>query len=189
MRKVIAAINVSLDGYCDHTSMIADDALHHHFADLLRTSGTLLYGRITYQLMEYWRSVVAHPTGNPATDDFAVLMDNTPKVVFSSQLKRLDWNTARLATQDLQTEVIDLKQQPGKPILVGSPSLITALLDLHLMDELQLCIHPVLVGQGKLLFTTRKESIPLKLMTQHVLPSGVIVVTYQPIYPNMQHYP
>jgi len=89
MRKLIAAINMTLDGFCDHTAMMADDELHEHYNDLLRNAGALVYGRITYQLMEsYWPTVVKNPTGNKPTDDFAVLIDNIPKVVFSHTLKK-----------------------------------------------------------------------------------------------------
>src|SRR3954468_22445625 len=102
MRKIIAAINMTLDGFCDHTSMIADSEIHQHYNELLRNAGTLLYGRITYQLMEYWPTVVKNPTGNKAMDEFAVTMDNIPKVVFSRTLKNVEWETARLAKRDLK---------------------------------------------------------------------------------------
>jgi hypothetical protein len=83
VRKLIAAINMTLDGFFDHTALIADDEIHQHYTDLLNSGGTVLYGRITYQLMEYWRTVLENPTGNKSTDEFAVAMDNIPKVVFS----------------------------------------------------------------------------------------------------------
>src|SRR5688572_22121288 len=101
MRKVIAAINMTLDGYCDHTAGIPDEALHEHYADLLRTSGIVLYGRITYQLMEFWRTLVEKPSGDYTMDEFARVMDLTPKLVFSRTLKKLDWHSATLATQGL----------------------------------------------------------------------------------------
>lgn len=82
MRKLIAAINMTLDGIYDHTLIPADLELHQHYADLLGTADTILYGRITYQLMEYWKSVVENPTGDKATDEFAVMMDSIPKLVF-----------------------------------------------------------------------------------------------------------
>ena len=97
MRKLIAAINMTVDGFCDHTAGIADDELHQHYSDLLNNSGTLLYGRITYQLMEsYWPSVVENPTGIKATDEFAVLIDNISKIVFSRTLKNVDWKNSQL---------------------------------------------------------------------------------------------
>src|SRR5262245_32133834 len=124
MRKVIAAINMTLDGFCDHTALIADDEIHQHYNELLRDAGIVLYGRIKYQLMEYWPTVVKSPTGNKAIDEFAVTMDNIPKVVFSHTLKNIEWKTARLATRDIKEEVLELRKEPGKDILVGSRSLI-----------------------------------------------------------------
>jgi len=83
MRKLIAAINMTLDGFCDHTAMIADDEIHQHYNELLSNADTLIYGRITYQLMEsYWPTVVKNPTGNKPTDEFAVIIDNISKIVF-----------------------------------------------------------------------------------------------------------
>ena len=87
MRKLIAAINMTVDGFCDHTAGIADDELHQHYNELLKGADTILYGRITYQLMEYWPTVVKDPTGNKAIDEFAVTMDNISKIVFSHTLK------------------------------------------------------------------------------------------------------
>ena len=96
MKRIIAAINMTIDGYCDHTSGIPDQEIHCHYADLVRNAGMLLYGRITYQLMEYWRTVLEHPTGDAAMDDFAVAIDKVPKLVFSRTLKEVDWKTASL---------------------------------------------------------------------------------------------
>ena len=84
MRKLIAAINMTLDGFCDHTALIADEEIHQHYNELLSNADTLLYGRITYQLMEYWQSVVKNPTGDKSTDEFALAIDHIPKIVFWS---------------------------------------------------------------------------------------------------------
>ena len=180
MRKLIAAINMTLDGYCDHTAGIADDELHQHYADLLSNAGIVLYGRITYQLMEYWQTVVKNPTGNKATDEFAVIMDKTPKMVFSRTLKSVEWESARLANRDLEEEVVALKQQPGKDIYIGSPSLIVALMNLNLIDEYQLCVHPVIVGNGLPLFKTIKDKTILTLLKTKIFGSGAIVLYYEP---------
>src|SRR5678816_1654688 len=102
MRKIIAAMNMTLDGFCDHTAMIADDEIHEHYTELLNSAGTVLYGRITYQLMEYWRTVVKNPTGIKSMDEFALTMDNIPKIVFSQTLKNVDWKTAKLAKRDIK---------------------------------------------------------------------------------------
>ncbi|MGN6543247.1 MAG: dihydrofolate reductase family protein, partial [Ginsengibacter sp.] len=114
MRKLIAAMNMTLDGFCDHTSMIADDELHEHYNDLLSNADTLLYGRITYQLMEsYWPTVVKNPTGNKPTDEFAVLIDDIEKIVFSHTLTNEDpvitgWKNAKVEMQDFEKEVLEL---------------------------------------------------------------------------------
>src|SRR5688500_9136723 len=143
MRKLIAAINMTLDGFCDHTAMFADDEIHQHYNELLSNAGMLLYGRITYQLMEsYWPSVVKHPTGNKPIDEFAILIDNISKIVFSRTLKSVDWQNTELKQEVVKEEVLELKQQAGKDILVGSPSLIVAFAQLGLVDEYQLSVHP-----------------------------------------------
>ena len=160
MRKLIAAINMTLDGFCDHTAGIADDELHQHYNELLSQSGAIIYGRITYQLMEsYWPAVVINPTGNRPMDEFAVLIQNIPKIVFSHTLTNVDWENARLAKGGIKEEVLELKQQAGKDILVGSPSLIVALMKLNLIDEYQLCVHPVVLGSGLPLFKTINKKV------------------------------
>jgi dihydrofolate reductase len=180
MRKIIAAINMTLDGFCDHTAGIADDDLHQHYTDLLRSAGTALYGRITYQLMEYWPTVLKKPTGNKSTDEFAVVIDNIPKVVFSHTLKSVDWKTARVAKRGLEDEVSALRQEEGKDILVCSPSLIVALTNLNLIDEYQLCVHPVVAGKGLPLFKNMDDKIVFTLLKTKTLSSGAIVLYYEP---------
>lgn len=181
MRKVIAGINMTIDGYCDHTTSIADDEMHQHYADLLRNSGTILFGRITYQLMEsYWPDVVKNPTGDKATDEFAVAIDGIPKVVFSNTLKNVEWESATLAKRDIKEEVLALKQQPGKDILVGSRSLIITLLNLHLIDEFQLCVQPIIAGKGLPLFENINDMIMLELIKTRTFNSGIIAFYYKP---------
>lgn len=180
MKKVIAAINMTIDGFCDHTSGVADEDIHEHYADLLRSADTVLYGRITYQLMEFWRTVLENPTGEKAMDDFAVAIDNTPKVVFSRTLKSIDWKSARLASRDLKNEVLELKRQTGKDVFVGSPSLIVALTQLNLIDEYQLCVHPVIAGSGLPLFKSISEKIALKLVRTKTFKVGAVILYYEP---------
>jgi dihydrofolate reductase len=185
MRKLVASINMTLDGFCDHTSAIADDELHQHYTDLLLTGGDLLYGRITYQLMEsYWPTVVKNPTGNKRTDDFAMIIENIPKIVFSHTLSNVNWKNVKLAKKSLEEEVLELKQSnahEGKDILVGSPSLIAALTKLNLFDEYQLCVHPIIAGQGLTLFKNINDSIVLKLVKTKTLGGGQIVLYYEPV--------
>lgn len=170
---------MTLDGYCDHTAVDPDEEVHRHYADLLRSADAVLYGRITYQLMEYWRTLVANPSGDRAMDEFAVVMDNTPKIVFSRTLKTLDWESARLSARSLEEEVPDLKQQPGNNILVGSPGLIAALANLHLIDEYQICVHPVLAGGGMPLFNMQ-EPTKLNLIRTKTFGGGAVILYYEP---------
>lgn len=180
MRKVIAAMNMTLDGFCDHTAMIADEEIHQHYSELLRSAGVVLYGRITYQLMEYWLTVLKNPTGNRSMDEFAVTIDNVPKIVFSRTLKNLEWKTARLAKRELKEEVLELKQQEGKDILVGSPGLIVALSQLKAIDEYQLGVQPTVLGSGLPLFKNISERIDLKLLKTKTFECGAIVLYYEP---------
>lgn len=179
MRKVIAAMNMTIDGFCDHTAGIPDEEIHHHYTELLNNAGAALYGRITYQLMEYWRPMVKKPTGEKAMDEFAVAIDKIPKVVFSRTLKSVDWASARLAKQDLKEEVLELRLQSGKDIFVCSPSLIVALTNLNLIDEYQLCVHPVVIGSGLPLFKNISEKMILKLVNTKTFGSGALILYYQ----------
>jgi dihydrofolate reductase len=180
MRKLIAAINMTLDGFCNHTAMIADEEIHQHYSELLRSGGTVLYGRITYQLMEYWPTVVKNPTGNKSMDEFAVIIDNIPKIVFSHTLQHVEWRTAKLAKRDLKEEVLELRQQAGKDILVGSPSLIVALSQLDLIDEYQLGVQPTVLGSGLPLFKNIRDRIDLKLLKTKTFGCGAVTLYYEP---------
>ncbi len=181
MRKLIAAINMTLDGFCDHTAMIADEEIHQHYNELLRNADTLLYGRITYQLMEsYWPSVVKNPTGNKPMDEFAVLIDNISKIVFSRTLKNVDWKNTELKKEVIKEEVLELKQQAGKKILVGSPSLIVALGQLDLIDEYQLAVQPTVLGSGLPLFKNVKDRIDLRLLKTKTFGCGAVAHYYEP---------
>ena len=181
MRKIIAAMNMTLDGFCNHTAMIADDEIHQHYSELLRSAGTLLYGRITYQLMEYWPTVLKNPTGNKSMDEFAEVIDKIPKIVFSRTLKNVEWKTARLAKRDLKEEVLELRQEAGKDILVGSPSLIVALSQLELIDEYQLGVQPTVLGSGLPLFKDIRDRIDLKLLKTKSFGCGAVMLYYESI--------
>ncbi|MBT1698158.1 dihydrofolate reductase family protein [Fulvivirgaceae bacterium PWU4] len=179
--KVIAAMNMTLDGFCDHTYGNATPELHQHYADMLRGAGAALYGRTTYQLMEFWPTVLKNPTGNKEMDDFAVAMDNVPKVVFSRTLKNLDWHSARLATKSLEEEVSNLKRQATKDIYACSPSLIVQLTELKMIDEYQLCVHPVIAGSGLPLFKNITDQVALKYLKTKPFESGALVQYYERI--------
>ena len=186
MRKVVAGMNMTFDGFCDHTAMIADDEIHQHYNEVLSNADTLIYGRITYQLMEsYWPTVVKHPTGNKPMDEFAILIDNISKIVFSHTLKNTDliitgWKNARLAKGGIKEEILELRQQPGKDILVGSPSLIVAAMNLNLVDEYQFSVQPTVLGKGLQLFKNINDRVDFKLLKTKTFACGAVTFYYEP---------
>ncbi len=180
MRKVIAAMNMTLDGFCDHTAMNADDETHQHYSDLLRDADTIIFGRITYQLMEYWKSVVENPTGNKATDDFAETIDNISKIVYSRTLPTVDWKNTEVKGEIDKDDILDLKQKAGSNILVGSPSLIVALGKLGVIDEYQISVHPTVVGSGLPLFQNITDRIDLKQLRTKTFDCGAVTLYYEP---------
>jgi dihydrofolate reductase len=182
MRKVIAGINMTLDSFCDHTAISANEELHQHYAELIENAGIILYGRTTYELMQFWQTLLSNPSGEKSMDDFAVSIDKVQKMVFSNTIKDTAWGSATLATKSLAQEVMELKQHSGKDILVGSRSLIIQLLNSQLIDEFQLCVHPVLVGKGLPLFDEITGRIEFKLLKTKHLQSGATIFYYEPIY-------
>lgn len=180
MKKVIAAFNMTLDGVCDHTTGIADEDLHKHYAELIDNGGVILYGRTTFQLMQFWQELLKKPSGEKSRDDFANSIDNIQKLIFSNTLKDTGWDTAKLAKRSLDEEILELKQHAEKDILVGSRSLIIQLLNSNLIDELQICIHPIIEGKGLLLFDQIENKIMLKLIKTKLLSSGATVFYYEP---------
>jgi len=179
MRKVIAAINMTLDGFCDHTAVNPDEEIHQHYADLISNAGTMLYGRITFELMQFWQHLIENPSGQKSMDDFAVVMDGTPKIVFSHTLKTVDWSSAKLANRSLEQEVMELKQQSGKDIFIGSRSIIIQLMKLNLIDELQLMVHPVIAGSGMPLFEHLNDRKVLELLKTKNFSSGAVILYYK----------
>jgi len=180
MAKLIAAMNMTLDGYCDHTAMIADDEIHDHYTDLLRSGGAVIYGRKTFQLMEYWKSVLENPTGNKPLDEFAAAIDNIPKIVYSRTLESVDWKNAELKREIVKEEILELKEHAAKDIFVGSPSLIVALGNLGLVDEYQLGIQPTVLGSGLQLFKNVEDRIDLKLLKTKTFGCGAVFFYYEP---------
>ena len=180
MRKVIAAINMTLDGFCDHTAGIPDEEIHQHYTGMLNNGGVILYGRITYQLMQFWQTLIKNPSGEKTMDDFAVAIDKIPKIVFSNTLKSTEWDSAELSNQPVEEQVLELKKQSGKDILVGSRSLIIQLMKLNLIDEFQLCIYPVIAGTGLPLFENIKDRTVLKLIKTKTFSGGAVTLYYKP---------
>ena len=170
---------MTLDGFCDHTAGIADDEIHQHYCDLLRDADTAIYGRITYQLMEYWKSVVENPTGNRATDGFAEAIDNIDKIVYSRTLESVDWKNTELKHEIVKDDLLELKQKNGRDILVGSPSMIVGLGDLNLIDEYQINVLPIVLGSGLTLFKDIRERIDLDLLKTKTFGCGAVVLYYK----------
>jgi len=180
MRKIIAAINMTLDGFCDHTAILPDEEIHQHYTELISDADAILYGRITYQLMEFWRTLVKNPSGEKTMDDFAMAIDKIPKIIFSHTLKNVDWESAKLAKRDIKEEALELKQQAGKDIFVGSRSLIIQLMKLNLIDQYQLCVHPVIAGTGLPLFENINDRTILKLIKTKTFSGGAVILYYEP---------
>src|SRR5688572_32820443 len=131
MKKVIAAFNMTLDGVCDHTAGVPDEEIHEHYTELLGQGGAILYGRTTYQLMEFWRTVLEKPSEEKSMNDFATAIDKIPKIIFSHTLKNVDWKTTIIANRGLKETVLELRQQSGNDIIIGSRSLIIKLVKLN----------------------------------------------------------
>ncbi len=180
MRKIIAAFNMTLDGICDHTAGIPDEEIHQHYTELLGQGDAILYGRTTYQLMEFWRTLLEKPSEEKSMNDFAAAIDKIPKIIFSRTIKNVEWESATIAKRDLKDEVLELRKHSGRNILVGSRSLIIQLMNLNLIDELQLCVHPVVAGSGLPLFENINERTILKLTKTKTFGGGAVTLYYEP---------
>lgn len=183
MRKIVGAFNITLDGFCDHTAVDPDEDVHDHYAQLLNNARAILYGRKTFELMKFWQNLLTSPSEDISMNEFAKSIDAIPKIVFSNTIQSTDWSTAVLSKLTLAESVKHLKQvNAEKDVLVGSRSLILQLLNLQLLDELQLCIHPVIAG-GKLpLFEGMDRIIKLDLVQTKKMKSGAVILFYQPDY-------
>ena len=182
MRPLRYGINVTLDGCCDHRVMIPDEALHRYWAASLERADALLFGRVTYEMMEEaWRqpSTGTWPDWMPDwMIPFARTIDGAQKYVVSSTLNHVDWN-AELVQGDLGRAVQRLKQQPGKGVHVGGVTLPLALADLGLIDEYEFVVQPVLAGHGPTLLAGLRERLELQLVGRQEFPSGAVALSYQ----------
>ena len=183
MRPLRYSINVTLDGCCDHRAGIADEELHRHAAASIAGADALLFGRVTYAMMEAaWRP---GPTGAlpewmaPWMEPFARTIDAARKYVVSSTLDGVDWN-AELVRGDLEQAVRQLKQEPGEGLSVGGVTLPLALADLGLIDEYEFVVQPVLAGHGPTLLSGLRERIQLELVDRHEFQSGAVAMRYRP---------
>ena len=164
MRPLRYSINVTLDGCCDHREGIADEELHRHAAENIAQADALLFGRVTYEMMEAaWRLSTRTVTMPDWTEPFARTIDAAKKYVVSSTLTQVDWN-AELLRGDLGEAVQELKREPGNGLSVGGVMLPLALTELGLIDEYEFVVHPILAGYGPTLFAGLSERLELKLV-------------------------
>jgi dihydrofolate reductase len=180
MRPLRYSINVTLDGCCDHREGIADEDLHRHAMENIVQADALLFGRVTYEMMqEAWRLSTRTATMPEWTEPFARTIDAAKKYVVSSTLDRVDWN-AELLRGDLGHAVQQLKQQPGKGLFVGGLTLPMALAELGLIDEYEFIVHPRVAGYGPTLFAGLSKRIDLKLVSRLEFGSGAVAMRYEP---------
>jgi dihydrofolate reductase len=179
MRPLRYSINVTLDGCCDHRAIVPDEELHRHASELLEQADALLFGRVTYEMMEAaWRPPV--PTGARPEwmEPFARTINAAKKYVVSSTLDRVDWN-AEVVRGDLQQAVQQLKREPGNGLLVGGVKLPLALTELGLIDEYEFVVQPRLADHGPTLFAGLSKHVDLRLVSRLEFGSGAVALRYQ----------
>jgi dihydrofolate reductase len=175
MQPLRYSINVTLDGCCDHREATPDDDLMQNAINNIKRADALLFGRITYEMMEsYWRPLASDPT-----EIFAQTIGEAKKYVVSSTLHQVDWN-AELLSGDLATAVQHLKQQPGKGIMTGGVKLPLELAQLGLIDEYEFVVHPRIAGHGPTLLAGLSKHVDLKLISQQKFASGATALRYEP---------
>jgi dihydrofolate reductase len=180
MRPLRYSINVTLDGCCDHRAGLVDEDLHRHAVENLVQADALLFGRVTYEMMEAaWRPSARASARPEWMEPFARTIDAAKKYVVSSTLDRVDWN-AELVHGDLEEAVQQLKREPGRGLFVGGVKLPLALAELSLIDEYELVVHPRLVGHGPTLFAGLSKPLDLKLVSRLELGSGAVAMRYEP---------
>jgi dihydrofolate reductase len=180
MQPLRYSINVTLDGCCDHRAIIPDEDLHRHAVKNLDQADALLFGRVTYEMMEAAFRATAQTVARPDwMEPFARTIDAAKKYVVSSTLDRVDWN-AELVSGDLGTAVEQLKQESGKGLLVGGVKLPLALAELGLIDEYEFVVHPRLAGHGPTLFAGLSKHVDLRLVSRLEFGSGAVAMRYEP---------
>ena len=180
MRNLIYAINITVDGCCDHTKMIADEEIHKYFTDLMRDVDLLVFGRKTYQLMvPFWPDVAKNHSKNKGMNDFADRFDSINKVVFSQSLDSAEGTKTRIVRTKLQDEILKLKKEQGKNILVGGVDIPSQLIRVGLVDEFRFVVQPIVAGEGRrLLEGITLERLRLKLVESKTFKSGSVALRY-----------
>jgi dihydrofolate reductase len=184
MRPLRYSINVTVDGCCDHRAGIPDEELHQHHANNLAQADALLFGRVTYQMMEEaWRLPQALENMPEWTHPFARTIDAAQKYVASSTLDHVDWN-AELLQGDLKEAVRRLKNEPGNGLFVGGVKFPLALAELGLIDEYEFVVHPRVMGHGPTLLAGLSAPLDLRLVNQVEFASGAVALQYEPTTPR-----
>jgi dihydrofolate reductase len=180
MRPLRYSINVTLDGCCDHRRMIPSEDLHRHAVANIAQADALLFGRVTYEMMEAaWRPASEAGARPEWMEPFARTIGAARKYVVSSTLAQVDWN-AELVRGDLKTAVERLKQEPGKGLFTGGVTLPRALAELGLIDEYEIVVHPRIAGHGPTLFAGLSKPVELTLVSREEFESGAVAMRYQP---------
>lgn len=185
MRKLVLFAHMSLDGFAGDVDgglgfLTYNEELQQYAGELVKTVGSPVYGKNTYHLMEgYWPTVLNDPNASGHTLEHAQWVQEIPKIVFSTTLTSADWNNTTLIKDNIVEEVNKLKQQPGKDLVIfGSPGLSKSLMNLGLIDEYKLTLHPVILGEGISLFDSNVQRSNLKLLDAKLLGSGVVILHY-----------
>ena len=181
MRKLIFAINITLDGCCDHTTQFADEETHEYWTGVLREAGLLVYGRKTYELMvPFWPEVAKTQSATKALNEFARVFDSINRVVFSRTLDSAEDKNTRIVYGNLRDEILKLKQEQGKNILVGGVDIPSQLIQLGLVDEYRFVVGPVIAGEGRRLLdgVNLLEKLQLKLVESKIFKSGCVALRY-----------
>ncbi|MFL6302906.1 MAG: dihydrofolate reductase family protein [Candidatus Sulfotelmatobacter sp.] len=181
MRKLIFAINTTLDGCCDHSKQMADEETHEFFTHLMREADLQVFGRKTYELMvPFWPEVAKNQSMTKASNEFARAFDSVKKVVFSRSLDSVEDRNTRIVRTDLRDEIVKLKQEQGKNILVGGVSVASQVIELGLVDEYIFVVSPTIAGEGKRLLegVSLRESLKLKLVESKIFKSGCVALRY-----------
>jgi dihydrofolate reductase len=181
MRKLIFAINTTLDGCCDHTKQLADEETHEYFTQLMREADLQVFGRKTYELMvPFWPEVAKSQSMTKASNEFALAFDAVKKVVFSRSLDGVEDPNTRIVRANLRDEIVKLKQGQGKNILVGGVSVASQVIELGLVDEYVFVVSPIIAGEGRRLMegVSLRESLQLRLVESNFFKSGCVALRY-----------
>ena len=190
MRNIIVSMRVTLDGFIagpdgemDWMEEFFDEALATYESELQKTVDTTLFGRVTYQgFASYWPKVALDPASPQGLVEYANQLNAMRKLVFSKTLSRVEWNNATLVREIVPEDITKMKQEPGRDMLIhGSASIVQTLTKLGLIDRYQLLVFPIVLGSGKPLFQDIVHKVKLSLVSAKTYPSGVVVLSYQPI--------